>query len=1757
MRLCILALGRPHIITVLVLPYFLFNFFFWNNHKNFFDYGSTTRNSMRNLSIQCIFLNNLILQLFNHLILPSSMLARLVNIYMFRYNKKMLFVTSSFLGWLMGHILFIKWVGLVLVFWIRQNHSIRSNTTYMIRSNKYLVSELRNYMARILSILLFLTCVYYLVRIPSPILTNKLKETSEMEERGDSEEEEETGVEIEKTSGTKEGQEISTEDPSTSLFSEEKRYTDKIDETKEKESRVKEKTKNELSVSETHYLDDNPKNLTLKILKKNKEDKKNLVWFWFEQPIVTLLFDYKKQWNRPLRYIKNDQFENAVRNEISQYFFYTCPSDGKRKISFTYPSSLLTFLEMIQRYLSLSTENLSSNEQLYNYWIDTNEQKKNKQSDEFIKRIEALDKKSRFNNILEQRTRLCNCNNETKNKEYLPKIYDPFVNGSYRGTTKKLSSPSITNKTFIENSIETVWINKIHGIFFEDRDFFLITLLNKKVIRKKSIGVKKIRKKIPQWSYKLIDELEQQEGENENDLVAEDHHEIRSRKAKRVVLFTNDYQKSYTYDTYTNTKETLDPDQADEVALIRYSQQSDFRRYIIKGSVRIQRRKTGIWELFQANTHSPLFLDRIRKLFFYSFEISKLMKFFFRNGMVKISKFKISNYKEEERKEMGKNEEDNKRKEKMRIEIAEAWDTILFAQVIRGCMLVTQSILRKYMILPSLIIAKNISRIFFFQFPEWSDDLKEWKREMHVKCTYNGVQLSEKEFPKNWSTDGIQIKILFPFCLKPWHRSKLRSLHRDPMTKKRKKIDFSFLTVWGMESELPFGSPRKRPSFFEPIFKKLEKKIIKFKNQFFLVIRVLKEKKWFLRISKKTKKWVIKKFLLFLLKRRIKNLSKVKKIIIFFGLKEDESSQTKKEKYSIINNRMIHELSIQKGFMNGTKHSLTEKKMKNLTDRTNTIINQIERIKKDKKKGFLTPDIQMSPKKRSYKPKIRLESPKNILKIFKAQLTIKSYFFIKYFIEKMYDILLCIIKNIPSLNAQLFLELTKKKFDKKYIYSEANQDRIDKTNQTTIYLISTIKKSLYYISNSNNSKNSSQIFCDLSLSQTYVFYKLSKIQVNNLDKFIDVLQYHGTSFFLKNEIKDFFGIKGIFHPDSQFRHKKLRKYETKQWKNWLLRGHYQYDLSPIRWSQLVSQKWQNRVNQHDTVQNINLNKWNFYEKVQLIHYKKQTDFYEENSFSNKKYNLKKYYKYDKRSYNTINYEYRNASYIYGSSLHVRLQVKKNKERIDSYNYYKTHKRKLLDLLGPIHNYLGEDGIRDLEKNMKVWWDFDCRIPHFCLKKLYIGTLMDIDTGTNSNQNMKTGTKIYQIIDQMDKNQKDLLYLKIHQEIESSNSKSFLNWMGMNEEILNSPRSNTGLWFFPELVILCNKYKMKQWVIPIKLLLSNFNENVWENKNINAKQKNIFISSNEKYFELENLNKESTGPGNLGSDVQNQDNLESILSNQQKNLEEDYESNIKKRRKKKQYKSHTEAELDLFLKRYFIFHQLRWNDSLNHKIINNIKVYCLLLRQINPKEMALSSIQRGEFCLDLMLTQKYFTLTELIKTGILIIEPVRRSVKNDRQFIIMYQTVGISLVHKSKHQTNQSQEKSVDNKKNKKSIERHQKKLPKKDEKNYYVFVPENFLSAKRCREFRIRIEINSRNRKNVNNRNPTVLNRNNVKNCSLFLDENEHFDNRRDKTKLIQLKFFLWPNYRLEDLTCVNRYWYDTNNGSRFSLLRICPQVIR
>ena len=1778
-----LALGRPHTITVLALPYLLFHFF-WNNHKHFFDYGSTNRNSMRNLSIQCVFLNNLIFQLFNHFILPSSMLVRLVNIYMFRCNNKMLFVTSSFVGWLIGHILFMKWVGLVLV-WIQQNNSIRSNV--LIRSNKYLVAELRNFMARIFSILLFITCVYYLGRIPSPIVTKKLKETLETEE---------TDVEIETTSerkGTKQEQEGSTEeDPSPSLFSEEKEDPDKIDETEEIRVNGKEKTKDEFQVKETQYknrpvyetyyldVDRNQENSKLDILK----EKKDLLCFKFEfeKPLVTILFDYKR-WNRPFRYIKNDRFENAVRNEMSQYFFHTCQSDGKERISFMYPPSLSTFLEMIQRKMSLFTRKKLSSNELYNRWGYNNEEKRKNLNNKFINRVKSLDKtlinsKSLILNVLEKKTRLYNDNTK---KKYLPKIYDPFLNGAYRGRIKKLFSLSIQNEISIQNYIERDWINKIHGLLFiinylefEPKKNHLFTEYKegkinsegrKKQIkfifdrilnypnnnRKESIGLKEIRKKVPRWSYKLINNLEYEEGEIE-EMLGRDP-EIRSRKSKRVLIFNHDLENPNL--SSNNNPQDTNNDETNDITLIRYSQQSDFRRDIITGSMRAQRRKMIIWKAFQANVHSPLFLDRIGKDIFFSFNISESVKKKIQNlfWLWKKKEFKISDYREKKEKERTKKNEE-KKKEEVRIKIAEAWDSIGIAQIIRGLALVTQSILRKYIILPSLIIVKNLSRILLFQFPEWYEDLKDWKRERHVKCTYNGIQLSEKEFPKNWLIDGIQIKILFPFRLKPWHKAKLklRKTYKDTMKKKEQKNDFCFLTVLGMETELPFGSPRKQISFFEPIFKELKKKLIKLKKKSLRVLIVVKERtKFFLtvsNVSKETKKWVIKHILF--LKKKIKELSKMNPILLFEVKKIEiyELGETKKEKNLIINNEIMDESSINIQSTNRTTFSLTKKKIQDLTDKTNTIINKIQKIPKDNKKGFISPHRNINSNKISYGDE-RLELQKKILQILKrrkARLIRKYHLFFKFFIERVSINIFLFISNIHRINVQVFFyffESTKKKFNKYSSYK--NYISTNKTNQNITQFISTIKKSI-----SNISSNKSWTFYDLSyLSQAYVFYKLSQTPVFNLfnlykSKLRSVFQYQnkGTSLFLKNEIKDYFvGIQEIINSEL-IRHKNPCNSGINQWKKWL-KGYYQYDLSQSR---LIPQKARNIVNQDSIVQNKHFKKGDSDEKNRLINSEKQKKM-ETNSLLNQKKNVKKQYRYDLLSYNFINYEDKKNSSIY---IYVfPLQVNHNQEIF--YNYKKDKKKffnMLIDI--PINNYLVEENIIDIKTNPDRKF-FDWIILNFSLRnQIDIGAWINTDTDTKSNSYKYTKTQVdnYQLIDKI--NKKGRVYPTIHQnqEINPYNKKKLFDWMRINEEIISCPISNLELWFFPEFLILYNSYKIKPCEIPIKLLLLTFNvnENVSKNKSTtgNGKKKiDIFISifSNEKkYLELENQNQGE-------KDFAVQENFESTLSNQVKDIEENYMvSKIKKEKNKKQYKNKMEVGFDFILKRYLLF-QLRWDDSLNTKMINNIKVYCLLLRLINPREITIASIQRGEMSLDILMIQKNLNLTELIKKGILLIEPVRLSISNEGQFFV-YQTIGISLLHKSTSVINQINQRyrekgRVDKKNSDEFIPKHQK-MTENGEKNHYdLFVPETILAPRRRIELRILICFNSRNRNGML-RTTAFCNENKVKSQALNTS-------KRDKNTLIKLKFFLWPNYRLEDFACINRYWFDTNNGSRFSMVKI------
>nr|YP_010832510.1 hypothetical chloroplast RF1 [Astragalus oxyglottis]WFG51948.1 hypothetical chloroplast RF1 [Astragalus oxyglottis] len=1652
-----LALSRPHTITFLTLPYLFFNFLDKNDKHYYLDSGYKNTNSMRKFSIHKVFFNNLLFQLLNPLLFPSSILIRLVNIYLFRCNNKLLFLTSSFVGWLIGHIFLMKLIGVILV-WLQQNNSINSiKSKVTIRFDKYILLKLRNYVGQIFVLFSFITFLHYLGRIPAP---------------------------------------YSLDDEMIQIYEE----NDEIGEMDgERDSEMEE----DLS----HYLFAEAENDN-SFYQIPEEENRQL-------PLVTTLFDYQR-WNRPLRYISNDYFDNFVRNENSQFFFHICQSDGKERISFTYPPHLSAFLKIMEKKIDLFTRDKISYNELSNYWSSTNKEKRKKLSNEFYKRAKVLDKKFLPMDVLENRIRLCH---DKKKRKYLTQIYDPFLNGSFRGQMPNTLSPSIQNEIYKTNSI---LINKIHGILlsinshypdpeFEQKknpfDFDRKSLLNEigfffnliskfsekslsslnfdrlylfpeheqvkiyseeKKRKKKFLldtvendldlqKIYEISKPVPKWSYSLIDDLQEL-----TESVSQES-QIRCRYAQRIVIFNGQTETLTQGPHFSDNSGIVDQG---ELFLLNYSREPDFSREIIKGSMRSLRRKTVTWKFFQRHANSPLFVDKIQKNFLVDLfdDIYQYLKEYFRKKGTDNSEFlALEERIKEERKEEKKNDD-----EKRLREIEEAWESILYGLILRSFVLIIQSFLRKYIIVPSLIITKNIIRILLFQYPEWSEDFRDWKKEVHIKCTYQGVPVSHKEFPLNWFTEGLQIRILSPFVLKPWHKSKLRSTEKKKRSTEKKNVkkkNFWFLTACGTQVESYLENYFPNPfSFLGPILKKIKKQLKKnFKNRFFLVLQVLNErKKRFVTILKEIEKWNIKSILF--------------KFTNIYQLGENNKNSTISK-----NNPMVYESPVIIHSMNWTNSSLTEKRIKDLNVKTKTIITEIEKMTNEG--GVLTSEKNLNSNKTTYDAK-RFELQKNILQILQrrfVRLTRKSYSFFKFFMERIYiDILLCII-GIPRINIQLFLESTKNIVTKSISNKKTNAERIDKTHQSIIPFMSIIQKSCN-ITNTN-SENS----CDVSsLSQAYVFFKLSQIQVINGYKYKlrSIFESHERSFFLKNEIKNyFFRIQGIFN--SNLRHKNRPHSLMNQWTNWL-KVHYQYDLPESRWSRLVPQNWRNRINKHRVAQNKDLINYDSYDKTRLILYKNENEQVDLLNFQKK---IKKQYRYDLLSYKYLNYADKKNSYIYG----YRSPFQTNKNQTISYND-NTCKKEFFDITGDISikNYLAEDAIIDMEKKKNL-------------------------------------------------------------------DRKYFDWMVMNVEIPNrsisksNPNPKSKFWFFSKLSIFYDAYKKNPWILPIKFLFFPFyGKDVRQLENIGGTKKNKYLKYLNFDFDILKIAEEEANTGPLAHSlfIANEAYERSYWDNGWNFLKIDDYLNLDRN----DYLNDLSGEEDFLVDKYLGFH-MNFDNLLHERIMNQIKFYCLLIRLKKLKKFFIMSIKKGEINLDTMAIINYMNFTlngcrnnkELIEKQIFSIEPVRLSRKNYEQFF-MYQTINLSLIHKNKRQIfKRNPEKGrVDKNNFDKNIPRtrNQKITENKDKNHTDLFVPENLLSNRRRRELRILICLNPRNTRNTINCNENKINTG----CQV-LAKNKDLD--IETKKLMNLKFFLWPNYRLEDLACINRYWFDTHNGSRFSILRI------
>nr|YP_009427007.1 conserved hypothetical chloroplast protein ycf1 [Hypodematium crenatum]ASU95613.1 conserved hypothetical chloroplast protein ycf1 [Hypodematium crenatum] len=263
----------------------------------------------------------------------------------------------------------------------------------------------------------------------------------------------------------------------------------------------------------------------------------------------------------------------------------------------------------------------------------------------------------------------------------------------------------------------------------------------------------------------------------------------------------------------------------------RYARISDFRRKFLKGSMRSRRRKTLLWEALQEKVRSAFFLRLMEVPILLQLPVEQLTgsetKKLFTGSK------KITNYQFGPQLTPSSVTKKTLSQSKLARSAVAARSDIGPIHNGRGYMLVFQSRFRKFIKLPVLIVFKTIGRMLLRQNSEWNKDWMKWKKEIHINCTFDGEEFSQDQLPPRWLREGIQIKIVYPFRLKPWHSAgkkrltlrnkymKVESIEAQKSKNKRrfkqKRTRFTYLTALGYQTDIPFGSIQKQPSFWRPV----------------------------------------------------------------------------------------------------------------------------------------------------------------------------------------------------------------------------------------------------------------------------------------------------------------------------------------------------------------------------------------------------------------------------------------------------------------------------------------------------------------------------------------------------------------------------------------------------------------------------------------------------------------------------------------------------------------------------------------------------------------------------------------------------------------------------------------------------------------------------------------------------------------------------------------------------------------------------
>nr|YP_009426221.1 conserved hypothetical chloroplast protein ycf1 [Diplaziopsis javanica]ASU94826.1 conserved hypothetical chloroplast protein ycf1 [Diplaziopsis javanica] len=806
-----ILLSKPHLLTVVIIPYMVVFCLTINDLPNYHTLRPVT--SLRDSRVVSLFINSFLFQILNPILLPNPVLTRLTHLLFFRYSNNLLFVITSFLGWLSGHIAF-SYLSKLLLIRIKKDSPII-----------YLLVKRALYTT--FSIVFVANALIYLGRAPVPFWTMKFMNESHDKELSFWEiaeypdfmwwffkpwptsffdpSRENRGNRFIRNSRSNMSSSFYKGKTSTYLFK--KCLTD---------------GKQRLCIAASPSLSIFEKQLEKSLMRSHKfVGAYSSYRGWILRKLVKNKIFQKELTNRVKLLDTGSLFSKAMGRKTRLI------SRSRRRVPHVYDP----FMNNLRVRIPVPQTFLTGDELGFTRWNWTELETREK----IIRgRNAAITKKNSIRDwISSERLRRRSRNPlpwETlpaKARRMFQFMFKNRVLYDYdiQKILKKIKSPSGTVVTWEEvmnldpedRALFLTYIKKEENCYKFDR----ILLSNRFLVngRRRPLNPRKEVRTLHK-----IDDLGANLARN-NELYFDTEFDfpgadgdIRHRKLRNVgFTFAKGKPRS--------TK-----------LVKRYARISDFRRKFLKGSMRSRRRKTLLWKTLQEKVRSAFFVRLMERPILYQMSVEQL-----RGSKTEKS---VTGSKEMTDYQFGQQlttsllTKKNLSQSKLARSAVAARSDIGPIHNGRGYMLVFQSRFRKFIKLPVLIVFKTIGRILLRQNCEWNKDWTRWKKEIHINCTFDGEEFSRDQLPPRWLREGIQIKIVYPFRLKPWHangrkkrltlRNKYMKAHpiegRKSINKRRlkqKRPRFTYLTALGYQTDIPFGSIQKQPPFWRPVRKEL------------------------------------------------------------------------------------------------------------------------------------------------------------------------------------------------------------------------------------------------------------------------------------------------------------------------------------------------------------------------------------------------------------------------------------------------------------------------------------------------------------------------------------------------------------------------------------------------------------------------------------------------------------------------------------------------------------------------------------------------------------------------------------------------------------------------------------------------------------------------------------------------------------------------------------------------------------------------